>query len=149
MWKWLRSWFVWRFSLTRLVVAVLFLGVFVGLNLRGPKFHGGYGVNTVWGWPLPVAMLTFQCDPSPEPDSVKEQTGYEWIPWTHQTYHLFRLDSLRWLHSGWASFDWYMGDDLYIIYIVAAVANILLALTVLALILFLQIPRRKVAVKVE
>jgi len=34
MWKWLRSWFGWRFSLIRLVVAVVFLGVFVGLNVQ-------------------------------------------------------------------------------------------------------------------
>jgi len=37
--SWLRSWFSWRFSLARLVIAVVLLGALIGLNMRkvGPR----------------------------------------------------------------------------------------------------------------
>ena len=60
MLKWLRSWFTLRFSLTRLIIAIVFLGAFVGLNMReiGPVVHGEHvrpieSPHYLWGWPLP------------------------------------------------------------------------------------------------
>lgn len=65
MWKCLRSWFAWRFSLRRLLIATVLLGALVGLNFRrigptvmlGASWPGEAGppIN-YYGWPLPWAV---------------------------------------------------------------------------------------------
>ena len=52
MWKWLRSWFAWRFSLTRLVVAVVFLGAVLGLSLYPERINDGRAEQRNYGWPF-------------------------------------------------------------------------------------------------
>jgi len=74
MWKWLRVQFAWRFSLCRLVIAVLFLGTLAHLNFSkiGPieQYCSTFEAKTapadgtvvlprfqptiyLWGWPFP------------------------------------------------------------------------------------------------
>ena len=143
--EWLRSRFAWRFSLTRLVLAVLFLGAFVGLNARqiGPCLLLSSSSMSYWGWPLPFvavkderkgllldALMGRYAGPEPESrKAVYEELkalraavrAYR-IPPTHHTYYL-----LNWLPNG---------------RIVCAIIDTLFALTVLFLILFLY-PRRR------
>jgi hypothetical protein len=159
MWKWLRSWFVWRFSLVRLVVAMVFLGAFVGLNMRPVHSHlVDFSCSIdyrTWGWPLPITYDEYW-DLSAREGLVEQDFPFEGlepssfeehIPWTHQTYYLRDLDSFQWVY--WGSQRWVQSDDTaYGIHILCAVINILLALVVFALILFLQIPRRAVVAKV-
>jgi hypothetical protein len=134
MWKWLGSWFAWRFSLTRLVVAVVFLGAFVGLNMRGPQSRWETLSVRYQGWPLPITEQWEQWD------AVSDEKEEDW-PWTHRTYYLMHLvpDSLL----NWTTFSWKeqaFGDSA--IGIGTAIIDILFALVPLALILFLH-PRRK------
>ena len=169
--KWIGVWFAWRFSLTRLVIAVLFLGAFLGLNTRriGPAVHqlpesemivaGGANsasqtpvliVTHFRGWPFPFTrstgglsrdaeMNSDVLDRAPADFSDSERDGFFEPPWTHRTYSLispFRNPPMKGL----------IPLDLEG-YIVLGVIDALFALTVLALILFLQLPRRKVAAK--
>ena len=141
MFKWLRSWFAWRFSLTRLVVAVVFLGAFIGLNMRkiGPRRaidpRGGQSEALAysWGWPLPVFLQEgdLNINDALVADSYR-------LPLTHQTYLFCRGPTLP-HHTPLG-----LGTA-----IINCTINVLFALTVLSLILFLQIPRRKVVAKVE
>ena len=160
MLKWLCSWFVWRFRLARLVVAVVCLSVFVGLNTRrvGPT-TSLVGRNTILdlphcyrGWPLPISK---QLANSELQESVRShhskgkevetydswQARTEWNqrwndaglyepPMTHKTYLVLRWDSLRWLGSKAGL-------------VVCGIIDVLFALTIIAVILFLQIPRAK------
>jgi hypothetical protein len=109
MWKWLRSWFAWQFSLRRLVVAVVLFGAVVGLNVReiGPKhvaswasFSPGVTVASYWGWPL-AHTIEFdewkldrwwddedtQAAKDPQVERAKAAVAYR-LPLTHQTYRL-------------------------------------------------------------
>jgi hypothetical protein len=138
--KWLREWFAWQFSLRRLLVATVFLGVVLGLNLQRVPHSDRM---SLWGWPLPV---TRRLDIFFSADETKEQRDqFQWIPWTHQTYHVLRLNSFG-EAFGWASLNW---DDpnranrLFRFFVVGTVIDALFALTVLFLILFLQIPCRQ------
>ena len=151
--KWLRSWFAWRFSLTRLVIAVLFLGASVGLNMReiGPVWLEGFHDPTyLWGWPLafalrhgrPVSEVPFIDGDKREKWEVRYEAARRTarsyrLPCTHQTYRLL---------------DWEYPVESAICsepaFVFLAI-DVLFALTVLSLILFLQIPRRKVVAKVE
>jgi len=135
--KWLRSWFAWRFSLTRLVLAVVFLAAFVGLNVCGPQKEMGGDVDIYWGWPLPSAEGVY--GPALGSYLTLEQAEqfeqFKWLPWTHQTYRLsYRW---RWLH------DWvWPVDSRSVIFVIPAIIDALVALIPIALILFLH-PRRK------
>ena len=166
MWKWLRSWFAWRFSLTRLVIAVLFLGAVVGLNMReiGPRHWPEDLIPAIsWGWPLPIAWeldQSFRAPVNGEPNPLtQEELSARWraagcyrFPLTHQTYRLLRWErDMRWADPRHRDppRDFYVwtggvstGGFLYY-----AIIDVLFALIVLALILFLQIPRRKEAAR--
>jgi hypothetical protein len=152
MWKWLRYRFVWRFSLGRLMIATVFLGAVVGLNLQeigpimcdlGSEYSGNYRV-CYWGWPLPLFA-------SDEPAWRKWENRYNGdyddpvpcrLPWTHKIYHLAGgFAALR--HSG-------VGSKMHShVIICGAIIDALFALTVLSLILFVQIPCRKAPGPVE
>jgi len=162
MLNWLRPWFAWRFSLTRLVVAVVFLGAFVGLNVRVPQMESLALTQVVGfrGWPLPViaevSRMPIPDDPSSSPSlSEGYYKQYKWLPWTHQTYRLFLPDlntsSPSWLASDWATYyspnlaeiRATVSSNWSAIYGICAVIDALFVITGLALILCLQIPRRK------
>jgi len=130
MWLWLHSWFAWRFSLTRLAMAVLFLGAFVGLNLRKiepRQFEVGEFTliaESCWGWPLPFVegrdlADAFRTTTTTEfynlPEVVTMSVGHtsespvnqplvillpHELPRSHQTYRLFELNSMQWLSTG-------------------------------------------------
>ena len=188
MWKWLRSCFAWRFSLTRLVIAVVFLGAFVGLNMRpiGPVNSRDTGLGReivcLWGWPFParvrevwpnaresgaidvrkplhkrtgteneriqqyMADITKPTHMRTEAETKRiQQYGAEagtfWeeastyqLPLAHQTYRLVAWHSI--------------GTDSGSEPILNIIPNAVFPVVVLALILSLQIPRRKVAAKV-
>ena len=147
MWKWLRSWFAWRFSLTRLVVAVVFLGVFVGLNFRQLQVQVEGGIpceESFRGWPFPITFSACIVKPADALHEVSSEQydQFDWLPWTHQTYRLFCDPS--WSTDDWYVFRWKDPDSYVRIIILSAIINALFALTVLALILFLH-PRRKPA----
>ena len=131
MWKWLRSWFSWRFSLRRLVVAVVFLGAFVGLNVCGPQTHvgGSAVVVSFWGWPLPARGKSEGTDVL-TPSDLVEFDALRWVPWTHCTYHLTKHRSVRWVRYGKRELCGY------------GPINALVGIIPLLLILFLH-PRRK------
>jgi hypothetical protein len=138
-----------RFSLARLVVAVVFLGVFVGLNMRkiGPM-EVLYGVPCSYrGWPLPfyggrderagelqdaayqVREARAACEAALEDDRAYRVAAIFYrLPLTHQTYRL--------LH--WGTPHRFAPRP----FIVYAIIDTLFALTVLTLILFYH-PRRK------
>jgi len=119
MWQWLRSWFAWRFSLTRLVIAVVFLGAFVGLNMRkiGPLDGEAFRPTEYWGWPFPVV---WSATPLPEnlPDDFTEEEFKEAerrlaafetsasyrLPLTHKTYRFLEFRSFRWDGPEWDTF---------------------------------------------
>ena len=141
-WRWLRSRFAWRFSLARLVVAVAFMGALIGLNMRriGPVWLGGtHDPANIYGWPLPflqaeaVDRVQFLNDiERAKWYDAKRSGSSDLLPRTHQTYRL-----LDWnFAGGWAIYY----ESKYALF---ATFNALFALVVLALILFLQIPRRK------
>jgi hypothetical protein len=151
MWKWLRSWFAWRFSLGRLVIATLFLGVVVGLNMQkvGPKFVDGSWPAYYWGWPFPIiwewdrhefytnalgiAEDHWRTTEFTEAEAAAiNEAGAGLVaarryqePLTHRAYCLLELFSPS-----------------LTLFVLFAVLDTLFTLTVLALILFLQIPRR-------
>jgi hypothetical protein len=145
MWKWLRSWFAWRFSLVRLVVCIVFLAACIGLNFR-EIMPPPRGVEPVYyGWPLPCTVK-WDVDLVPNARALEhflfdEGKHARWLttrshllPLTHQTYRLIEFKSLRWFYSQ---------NGL----IVCGILNGLFGLAVLFPILFLQLPRRKVAAK--
>ena len=150
MLNWLRSEFRGRFSLTRLLIATVFLGGFVGMNMHkiGPTRLTS-GIYNYYGWPLPFIAMNDQREyhpPFEAPENcdellkahnafMEDYNSYR-IPLHHQAYCLLRGDSLR-------NLDTERGR------ILCAVINILFALVVFVLILLLQPPRRKVAAKVE
>ena len=151
-------------------MAVAFLGAFVGLNMQKtdlkpetPGLMGGYVASYLQGWPLPftknfvtMGMEQFPpfLPPDVNPDSPEfgreltkhlkareeawaketETAGRVPLPWTHQTYHLSRLPNTRGLGSR---------------LLVHGIIDALVGIIPLFLILYLQIPRRKVAAKVE
>jgi len=155
MLKWLRSWFAWRFSLTRLVIAVLFLGTFVGLNLRvvGPiEWPDNLCPSILWGWPLPIVWErdeSFYAQREGRHDRLSEDAlaarrdnarSYR-FPFTHQAYRL-----LKWETALVYADVLFPDSDHFALY---AIIDGLFALLVLSLILFLQLPRHKLAAKVE
>lgn len=83
--KWLRSWFVWQFSLTRLVIAVVFLGAFLGLNVRriGPS---------VYQVPL-SGRVSSPPDPNPTPTLIVRHFRGWPFPFTGSTEALMRRDA--------------------------------------------------------
>jgi len=138
-------------------VAVVFLGAFAGLNLCGPEFEfvGSEGVahQKAWGWPCAIAL---RCRSLDVPSGMVRQVSFEeldtgeWIPWTHQTYNITAADSFRWLRSKeWTLITWQQDDGIFCIFVLDTILDVLFFLSVFTLILFLQIPRRKVAAKVE
>ena len=159
MFKRLRSWFSWRFSLTRLVVAVVFLGVFVGLNLLGPKtlilspaldtpavqLEESGDVTILYGWPLIAARDNHAWNPASdghiEALSLEQSRDGEWLPWTHQTYWLSEYEWLSRLGL-WGLIEQQTPTGSFCFLPTNATINILFALTVLSLILCLH-PRRK------
>jgi len=145
--KWLRSWFAWRFSLTRLVIAVAFWAAFVGLNVCGPQYqiHGferkGRLVVEYFGWPVAFRSGTRPWDATSDPlleFMTRERLDEnEWLPWTHQTYRLTG-SNLYFILTRWAV----VHRDRSEINIIDAVLDVVFAIAVLTLILFLH-PRRK------
>ena len=146
----LRSWFAWRFSLTRLVVAMVFLGAFVGLNVSKQELFPTW-TGAVWtfrGWPLPITCQPREWDPSSDShlEPPADYSPREWAQWTHQTYRLAQVEHFNWLTSlGVITWDAQNGTN--DVFTCCAVIDALFALTILALILFLQIPPRKVAAR--
>jgi hypothetical protein len=151
MWKWLRSWFAWQFSLRRLVIATVFLGAVVGLNAQkiGPLPTGyflssdAFPVIYARGWPFPfLEELAYVGESDAvrvlgvEPQNI--HFSNDWfvslqdraLPWTHQGYRLLDLSSLGW-------------QDTVIGRIAYGAIDALFAFTMPFLILFLQIPRRR------
>jgi len=154
--KWLRSWFAWRFSLIRLVIAVVFLGAFVGLNTRriGPAVYQmqlsspppALIVRHFRGWPFPFSgsteavsrrqaeMDSVVLDRAPADFLNGKRDGFFEPAWTHRTY--FLISPFRNVpESGPIALD-LEG------YIALGTIDALFALVVLTLILFLR-PRRK------
>jgi hypothetical protein len=156
MWKWFRSWFAWRFSLARLVVAVVFLGAVVGLNCRkiGPTYLTDLPA-CYFGWPLPLAeeagsyersYRIFEdyyiawANRSPDCEAL-EKKWYAYsdaarhpLPLTHQAYRILsrkQRSEIRW----WLT--------------IYGLIDVVLCITPTVLILILQMPRRKVAAKVK
>ena len=135
MWKWLSSWFSWRFSLKRLVIAVFFLGAFVGLNARKiePRAVTAGGcilvVEPSWGWPLPFTS-TAHVSESRRPSSPETQE----LPRTHQSYRL--LDSYWSSDLLQAAIFW--GEDFHVL---CSIFDVLFLVTVLAIVLLFQPPR--------
>ena len=135
MWKWLRSWFAWRFSLVRLVVAVVFFAACLGLNVCGPQAqivsNRGRTVVRHWGWPLPFSVSERDFDAASdvleEPVTSQQFSQLRWLPWTHKTYCIVLLFPRGLFATGFA---------------VCAIIDVLVGLITLTLILFLQ-PRRK------
>jgi hypothetical protein len=164
MWKWLRSWFAWRFSLRRLVIATVVLGTILGLNLReiGPLYKPDNSPSdcfvTFWGWPLPYIAEpvrpkteepVFICDrvPTAEEETKRRQYFIEhWdiyaltlkyeLPLTHKPFYILEWPSAEWLMSGNGS-------------VICGTINVLVLIGTAFLILFLQIPRRKAPEQVE
>ena len=135
MFRRLRSWFAWRFSLTRLVVAVVFLGVFVGLNVCEATLLNGAGLTAVGqGWPLPFAA-EFHSRQHTEPIQRDR-----WYPWTHKTYDIIRTGFFSELvFSDWGVIVLEADNRVFVI---CAIVDALVCLIPLTLILFLH-PRRK------
>jgi hypothetical protein len=153
--KWLRGWFVWRFGLRRLVVATVFLGIVVGLNFRtiGPMGFAYYEIHRhmvylqYWrGWPLPFLAQEDEIDTTCTDSAlfgnkVAEQARLAKamvngepqgpLPLIYQTYRF----------AGNAPFRLLIPEAQFCLS--TAIIDALLALTVLFLILFLQIPRRQ------
>ena len=151
MYRWLRPWFLWRFGLSRLVIAVVFLGAFVGLNMRviGPQGHGQFGTLYSWGWPLPheqkpgITSDQFCVHRHLKPSGYYVFDG-DWyahmaavhsyqIPYTHLTYCLVRDDEGTSIPS--------------FVLLLNAALDTLFAAAALFMILFLQIPSRKEAAR--
>ncbi len=128
--KWFHSWFAWRFSLTRLVVAVVFLGAFVGLNVCGPRAPIGDAVLFFWGWPLPGGSTHLEGPDDFTPADFHEFHSLRWVPWTHYTYHLTKQRPVQWVRFGRRDLSGY------------GPINALVGLIPLFLILFLH-PRRR------
>jgi len=166
--KWLRSRFAWRFSLARLVVAVVFLGMCIGLNMReiGPvlaSFSGGLPAR-YWGWPLPfdgevdegayelvyrinrqhmeeLNLRSFDDDWAIEVadgQGAFDSARHYRFPITHQAYRLLNWDSQQEFHAVYVPV--FHNRRTFICY---GIVDALFALAVLSFILCLQIPRRK------
>lgn len=146
-------------------MAVVFLAVFIGLNMRkiGPRLFS-FGSSPalslpfdLWGRPLPLkiaqVMSNEKIDASNAAFTAKKKTEKDWLvirqfakeldastaaarcyelPLTHQTYRL--IEGRDWGEKGFPC-----GSVL----INFAVLDALVGIIPLALILFLQIPRRK------
>jgi hypothetical protein len=138
------------------VVAVVLLGAFVGLNVRriGPRImvlqldriHHAY----YQGWPLPFTVDLGSWQEENEDDKAEfwkwaKQNSlgatplaelnefdaqFRWVPWSHQSYRIIAWQPLQLLDARFGFILWGALDALF-------------ALTGVALILFLQIPRRK------
>ena len=129
-------------------MAVLFLVALVGLSVSGPEVRLGNTILRFYGWPLPCAYTGHE-----EPDAqvgqltLEQLADRQWIPWTHSAYHYVFFHKSDWATKGLILW----GDDRNggRIPIVCATLDAVFALIPLALILFLQIPRRKVAAKGE
>jgi len=146
-------------------VAVVFLGVFVGLNIRtfGRPTYWRTELSCFftfsWGWPSPVYARV-----PPVPDQIDGMAHEQFrsmcingspsvrayrLPWTHQTYCLAEsLDFPDCPEWGVIQVSATPESDSYI-YVLSIIINALFTITALALILFLQIPRRKMAARVE
>jgi hypothetical protein len=149
--KWLRERFAWRFSLIRLVLAVVFAGASMALNILGPKIHvllpelkgipAQTRVLTLAGWPFPAYREYHEWDSASdnhrEPITLEAAQTYDWLPWTHWAYSSMESDWFYWLQECW-NVDW----DTHSFFPVLAIIDGILVLTVLALILFFH-PRRK------
>jgi len=168
--KWLRSWFALRFGLRRLVATVLVLGIFIGLNLRPVYLQEVFPFkehhHKDWGWPLPIVsahsyeysdvrfpveQIDFWDGYTGESLTLEQFHQEHHVPWTHCTYYLNR--KAPWLRHAFQLKSTHL-QEVYLkgghtVFILCAIVNALFLLIVLALILFLQIPRRKVAAKVE
>jgi len=171
MWKWLCSWFAWRFSLTRLMMATMLLAALLGLNSR--VVQGELVIwetervivsrgDPVWGWPAPFiqgdrkhelvppisgVLLNppASADVLPPSDAgaaamypPSAAVDLEQMPWTHKTYQLLMYDA-----------DWQLSQSTpgKTFVFSGIIINAVFALAALALILFLQIPRRKAAAR--
>jgi hypothetical protein len=148
MWKWLRSWFAWRFSLGRLVIATVFLGAVVGLNVREIRPEAAWSVDgndlvdCYRGWPFPFIVTRVNqpnCPPAIIEAFIREHgTGVK----AFQRYSI--PDTHRWSYN-WGSKWLYcrrgLGGEKD--FVTGGIIDALFALTGVALILFLQIPRRK------
>ena len=127
---WIRNGLAWRFSLRRLILAVLFLAVFVGLNIHGPQYSG----RCYQGWPLPIAVQVRR-------QNTTLVVHDDYLPWTHATYGLTSLDLVEWLSVA-TKVKWKEQTRTCYLTISGAIIDILFRLTVLAYILFRH-PRRK------
>ena len=116
--KWLYDRLAWRFSLARLMIAIVFLGALIGLNMRRVPC----GAENFYGWPLPFMK--------------KRETGKRMrpivcrFPATHYwTYRLADRSPFRWTsHANW--------------FVSCGIINALVLLVPLTVILFFH-PRRK------
>jgi len=155
--RWLRGWFEWRYGLTRLITAIVFLGAFMAANLKivGPKSHNLF-MPQYWGWPFPYAM---------EMNLDKEERAVvaalrKHHNWTKAEEALLKKHADM-IHVCFAEVKAYQFPSMHQTYryldlkppptksdlAFFAIVDILVALVPLFLILFLQIPRRKVAVR--
>lgn len=153
------KWFECQYSLRRLAIATVFLGVILGLNLRrvGPMRPPciTYSYVCYWGWPLPFIVEEREKNLWADPNRLtapyvpdKCQTAEDFLitvemknanpsawtnkfPFTHLTYYMVDCDLMRWLSS--------VDNRLT----VCRVIDVVMVLLVTLLILFLRWPRRQ------
>jgi len=123
---------------------MLFLAVFVGLNVSGPQVDGGSYVARFWGWPFPIyeGVNRKQRPEGGHPDAYYRE--YKWLPWTHKTYHIFFSDRFDWLRIELFEPRWEDANGSSAIPTFWVVMDALVAIIPLVLILCIQIPRREV-----
>ena len=170
--KWIGVWFAWRFSLARLVIAVLFFGAFLGLNTRriGPAVHqwpgsemivaGGANstsqtpiliVTHFRGWPFPFTGSREGLSRDAEMDS----DVLDHAPADFSNSERDGFFEPPWTHRTYSLISPFRNPPMKGLipldlegYIVLGVIDALFALVVLSLILFLR-PRSKVVAKAE
>jgi hypothetical protein len=113
------------------VIATVFLGAFVGLNLDGRQWCGRSEFYGYRGWPFPAVLVVYERGDYEGPDRD---------PWTHQTYELVLADRLGWMLN-WEAY----GAGYASIYVFCAIADALLGIVVLGTVLCFQVPAARKA----
>ena len=155
MGKWLNGWFAWRFGLTRLMVAMLFLGAYVGLNLKmtGPFLSElpstlvgrAAQFEYYWGWPVPLLVDQRHYTETKvfgQRNEFLDKVEPPSIPWTHSGHQLLEVGPSGGILESTAA---HWPGSTFSVVIAGVFTNFLFGLAVSQLILFLQIPRRKAA----
>jgi hypothetical protein len=145
-----RCYYRWRFSLQRLIIASMFLGAVIGLNVRevGPWWQpydfytSRYAIlSHCWGWPFPFhakmdstagyGHMQTWWNLDRDTDAPVTDAGQSVdLPCTHFTYRLLKLDVRLDGPAGGGFVVW------------GGVIDAIFALTVVALILFLHLRRQ-------